>query len=44
MESWLLRNVGFYRSFLPFYLSKNIYADNHSDNDSDEDEKVFFYY
>ena len=19
MESWLLRNVGFYRSFLPFY-------------------------
>ena len=22
MESWLLRNVGFYRSFLPFYVLK----------------------
>ena len=22
MESWLLRNVGFYRSFLPFYSLK----------------------
>ena len=22
MESWLLRNVGFYSSFLPFYVLK----------------------
>ena len=24
MESWLLRNVGFYRSFLPFYIIRSI--------------------
>ena len=25
MESWLLRNVGFYRSFLQFYVLRNLF-------------------
>ena len=25
MESWLLRNVGFYRSFLQLYVLKNLF-------------------
>ena len=25
MESWLLQNVGFYRSFLPFYVLRNLF-------------------
>ena len=31
MESWLLRNVGFYRSFLQFYvISKSLWMENTS--------------
>ena len=25
MESWLLRNVGFYRSFLQFYVLRSLF-------------------
>ena len=25
MGSWLLRNVGFYRSFFPFYVLRNLF-------------------
>ena len=25
MESWLLRDVGFYRSFIPFYVLRNLF-------------------